>query len=378
MMSSQLPTGSVACDASTFFSSLVRQREPVAVVTAAHCRCGPANHAIDGPVLTVLLYVPGSRYDTVRATINSLRAQTARACLEVLLLAPDAGVVQLDDEVVREFCRVRVIHVGEVGSRAQAMAEGVRQASAALVAFAGNHSYPELDWARRLIDAHAGSWAAVAPSELNANPATTISWAHFLIGHGRWIFPVDGGETDAVPMTNGAFKRALLLECGEQLEQALERDGGLAQHLRRRGHRLLLESDARVHHFNISRLSSFVRFRVWVGRAYAASRARRERWNAARRLVYAIGWPLIPVIQLRPMIRSTRRCLTEYGLLPRVVPALLLGLTAHAVGEAIGYLFGMGPARREILGFESNLGAHMSADDRAIRDAWLEPGGQSA
>ena len=338
----------------------------------------PTNPAVDGPALTVLLYVPGSRYDTVRGTINSLRVQTARAGLEVLLLAPDASVVPLDDVAVREFCRVRVIHVGELGSRAQAMAEGVRQASAALVAFAGNHSYPEPDWATRLIDAHAGSWAAVAPSELNANPATTISWAHFLIGHGRWIFPVDGGETDAVPMTNGAFKRTLLLEYGEHLEQALERDGTLAQDLRRRGHRLLLESDARVHHFNISRLLSFVRFRVWVGRAYAASRARRERWNAARRLVYAIGWPLIPVVQLKALARSTRRCLTVYGLMPRVIPALLLGLTAHAVGEAIGYLFGMGSARREILRFESNLGAHMSADDQARRDAWLRLGGQSA
>ena len=317
--------------------------------------------------LAVLLYTPGSRYDAIRLTIASLRAQTARERLEIVLLAPNSERLLVDEEAMRDFSRFHVVSVGEIQSRAQAMAEGVRKASAPLVAFGGNHSCPAPDWAARLIEAHQGPWAAVAPSERNANPATAISWAHFLIGHGHWIDPVDAGVTHFVPMTSAAFKRSVLLEYGPQLARMLERDGGLSEDLRAKRHRLYLEPAARIFHFNISRLSSFVRFRVHVGRAFAASRARKERWGAIRRLAYAIGWPLIPFVQLRTTLGWARRCNRSYGLFPRVLPALTLGLMLHALGEAIGYTLGMGDARQKILSFESDLNAHMTKRDRELR-----------
>lgn len=330
------------------------------------------------PAMSVLLYVPGSRYDNVRVMMECLQAQTASERLEVVLLAADTDRLKVDETATKAFCRVRVVAVGEIESRAQAMAEGVRQASAPLVALGGNHSYPAADWAARLIEAHEGPWAAVAPSELNANPATMISWAHFLIGHGRWIFPVDGGATDFVPMTNSAFKQSLLLDYGTELDKALERDGALALHLRARGQRLLVQPEARIYHFNISRRSSFVRFRFHVGRAYGASRARRERWRVTRRLAYAVGWPCIFLIQLKATLGWLRRCGRTHRLIPRVLPALTLGLIAHAVGEAIGYALGMGNARQEILRFESDMAAHMTDHDRAMRAAGLVFGGRSA
>lgn len=333
----------------------------------------------DRPAMSVLLYVPGCRYGHIRVMMECLQAQTARDRLEIVLLASLTGQgLDVDERATKAFFGVRVVAVGEIESRAQAMAEGVRQASAPLVAFGGNHSYPAPDWAARLIEAHEGPWAAVAPSELNANPSTMISWAHFLIGHGRWIAPVDGGATDFVPMTNSAFKQSMLLNYGDELDQALERDGALAQQLRARGQRLFVEPDARIHHFNISLPSSFVRFRFHVGRAYAASRARREGWRAARRAAYAIGWPCIPFIQLRRTLGWMRRCDRTYRLIPRVLPAVMLGLVAHAVGEAIGYALGMGNSRQEILRFESDMAAHMTSEDRSMRAAGLVFGGRSA
>lgn len=66
-------------------------------------------------------------------------------------------------------------------STAEARAAGIRQANAPVVAFVEDHSYPDPDWAERLIEAHRKLWAAVGPVMMvNANPATMISWPIFL------------------------------------------------------------------------------------------------------------------------------------------------------------------------------------------------------
>jgi hypothetical protein len=70
---------------------------------------------------------------------------------------------------------------------------------------------------------------------------------------------------------------------------------------------------------------------------------RAERWSWPRRLVYALGTPLIPallILRLRPVLAAARRA----GLLPRgTLAALLTGGTVSAAGEMASYLFGPNP-----------------------------------
>lgn len=305
------------------------------------------------------------------STIECLRRQTVKDRLEVLLVTSDPDAVALDEATANDFCRVRVIDTGQIDSRAQAIAEGVRQASAPLVGFVGNHSYPNADWAEKLLERHEAGWAGVGPAELNANPDSMVGWAHFFMGHGRWIFPVEAGVIDVLPATSSVYRRELLLEYGSELATMLERDGALHGDLKAKGHELFLEPGAKVLHFNASRVSSFLRFRFWVGRTYGASRASRERWSPLRRALYVLGSPLIPLIHLRLMWPWIRRCDREYRLLPRVLPALKAGLVAHAAGEVAGYVGGIGNTRQHILAFESDLDQHMTARDREIKAATL-------
>ena len=317
------------------------------------------------PALSVLLYVPEG--GEIPRTIEPLRRQTVKEQLEVLLVTSDPNALTFDEALVDDFCRVEVVDAGRIDSRAQAMAEGVRQASAPLVGFVGNHSYPSHDWAERLIAAHELSWAGVGPAELNANPDSTISWAHFFMGHGRWVFPVETGVIDILPATSSVYKRPLLIDYGPELATMLERDGALHRDLRSKGYDLFLEPDAQVLHFNVSLAGSFLRFRFWVGRAYGASRASREKWSPVRRALYIFGSPLIPLIHLRLILSWVRRCDREYQLLPRILPALVVGLIAHAAGEVVGYAAGMGSARQHILSFESDIDRHMTVRDREIK-----------
>ncbi len=300
-------------------------------------------------------------------TIEHLRRQTVKDKLEVLFVTSNPRVLTLDETLADDFCRVQVVDAGRIDSRAQAMAEGVRQASAPLVGFVGNHSYPNHDWAEKLIAAHESAWAGVGPAELNANPDSMISWSHFFMGHGRWIFPVENGVIDILPATSSVYKHPLLIDYGPELATMLERDGALPRDLKSKGYDLFLEPDAKVLHFNVSLADSFLRFRFWVGRAYGASRASREKWSPVRRALYIFGSPLIPLIHLRLILPWIRRCDREYQLLPRILPALVAGLFAHAAGEVVGYAAGMGTARQQILSFESDIDRHMTVHDREIK-----------
>ncbi|MGH7752988.1 MAG: hypothetical protein ACREN5_09240, partial [Gemmatimonadales bacterium] len=98
---------------------------------------------------------------------------------------------------------------------------------------------------------------------------------------------------------------------------------------------------------NMSRVSSFVRVQYFGGRAFGAARAGYWHWPFLRRLAYAAAAPAIVVLRLR-------RTMADMARLPRdprrpsgVLPFLVVGLIAHTLGEAVGYLAGSGDAVRQ-------------------------------
>ena len=89
----------------------------------------------------------------------------------LIIVTPLADNLNLDESELQDFCQFRVAEVGPITSTGKALAEGFRQASAPIVAYAEEHSYPEPGWAEALIRAHLdGSWtedAAGAAEPLN-------------------------------------------------------------------------------------------------------------------------------------------------------------------------------------------------------------------
>jgi len=282
------------------------------------------------------------RYQTIRKTMRHLRAQTARDRLEIVIVVPSAGELSVDGMELEGFSRVRVVEVGRMKSLSRARAFGVRQASAPVVGFVESHSYPDPGWAEALIEAHRRPWAAVGPVVGNANPAGMISWANLLLDYGPWVEPVEEGVTGDLPGHNSSYKRAILLDCGPELESMLEQEILLHNEIQSRGYQLYLEPKAKTYHLNISLLSSWLPERFYTGRHFAGARARL--WSPLRRLLYSGGAPLIPLVRLPRILRDIRRSGRERQLLPKVLPPLIIGLVVSAVGEMIGYAFGAGKA----------------------------------
>lgn len=313
------------------------------------------------PEMSVVVITPDG-YATIRKTIRHLRAQQASGSLEVLIVAPSAEELGLDESEMKSFLRYEVVEVGPVVSTARARAVGALAASARIVAFAEDHAYPAPGWAEALIERHREDWAAVGPVMTNANPRSITSWANLLIEYAQWLDPTEGGERDHLPGHNGSYKRDVLLGYGDRLEAMLDAESVLHWDLRANEHKLYLEPKARTFHQNFSQHTPSLTLRFNGGRLFASSRARY--WPAWRRALFTCASPLIPVVRCCRIMRELFRPGRPRRLLPRLLPALMVGLIFDGAGEMAGYALGPGRAMAKLSDMEFHRERYLAGHDR--------------
>lgn len=314
------------------------------------------------PDLSVVIITP-DQYATIRKTVGHLQAQTVAERLEIVIVAPSTDVLNLNPEALEVFQAVRVAEVGMIQSTAAARAAGVREATAPVVAFAEDHSYPEPDWAEALIEAHRRPEVAVVGPVLgNANPATLTGWANLLIEYSPWLAPAEAGNVEHLPGHNSSYKRSILLEYDADLEAMLKAESILHWDLRKQGYQLYLEPAATTNHLNFSRPLDSIVLRFYGGRLFAAARSRR--WSRLRRLLYAGAAPLIPLVRLRRILAELRKPGRPGHLLPRILPALIVGLIADGTGEMVGYISGAGDTMQTLTPLEFHREQHLSKHER--------------
>jgi hypothetical protein len=318
------------------------------------------------PGLSVILYAADS-LATVATTLSHLRAQTARDRIELALVGPASVCGGFDPGGGADFAAVRIVEVAPGADAPVARAAAVRAAAAPIVALVEDHSFPEPEWAAALLAAHEGPWAAVGPVIGNANPATALSWANLFINYGPWVPPRPAGVARDLPGHNSSYKRARLLAYGAHLERAMERETLLHADLCTRGDQLYLEPRARTNHVNVSRWTSTVVDQYYGGRVFAGTRAAAG-WPVGRRVRHAARTPVRTAGWLAAILRAQTgvdRGAPAWG---RVLPGVVVGLGARAVGELVGYLAGPGRAAEALADFEFHRDRHLSARDRATSD----------
>jgi len=313
------------------------------------------------PAMSVIV-VTRAHFEAVRAVIKHLRAQTVRAQLEIVIVAPSVASVVADLEMLRDFQCFQLVECGNAFSTSVARATGVRRAVAPIVALVEDHSWPQPAWAEKLIAAHRQPCAAVGPALVNGNPETLTSWTNLLIEYGAWIDPAPQGAQPHLPGHNSSYKRERLLAYGDRLEVMFEAESVLHWDLRAQGHELLLEAEAKTVHYNFSLLGPSLRLRFCVGRLFASSRARD--WPVARRLAYALAAPLIPCLRFGRIVKMLQGPGRLRHLLPRLAPLLFLALALDATGEFTGYLTGPGHAGEKLNDIEFDRPRNMTTADR--------------
>lgn len=314
------------------------------------------------PEMSVVIITPDT-YATISKTIRHLRTQNVSGRLELVIVAPKAGGLGLDERALQSFHGYKIVEVGHMSSTARARAAGVRGASARIVALAEDHAFPAPGWAEALIERHQeGCWAAVGPAMHNANPRSTTSWANLLIEYAPWIEGARGGEREHLPGHNSSYRRDLLLAYGDRLEAMLDAESILQWDLRARGQRLYLEPKARTFHQNFSVRAASLPLRFNGGRLFASARARA--WPLWRKVLFTAAAPLIPAVRLSRIVRELAAPGRPRHLLPRVLPALAVGLVCDGAGEMAGYAFGPGGAMAKLSDMEFHRGRYLDRRER--------------
>jgi len=285
-------------------------------------------------------------YDTLRPVIASLRRQINREQLEIVIVAPAETLGHIDCSQLEGFGAVRTTLISAPLLLPRARAAGVRAASAPIVFLAETHCFPEPDMCHRLLagftDAHC---AAVAPAIVNANPKTALSWASYLTDYGSWGPERRSGQIEQPLKYNGAYRRDVLLELGDRLDELLDANNEeLWPILHRKGYHSCFDRNARANHVNATKLRVMVQIRFCAGALIGAQRARR--WTWLRRLMYVAGSPLIPAVLVWRARSNVRFAAAGRRLPLGTTLGISVGAFTKTIGEVLGYL-GLTPRSAE-------------------------------
>ncbi len=278
-------------------------------------------------------------YDTIRLAVMHIAAQTVRESLELVIAAPSRKRLGLVESDLKNLHSYQVVEVGEFLHRGTAAAAAVRAARGPILGMVENHAFPDPQWAEVLIEAYKGPWAGVCPVIEIFNPQTLISRTERLIDYGNWIARTEAAEIDRLPWHNSSYKRDLVMQFDDDLENVLEPEDHLQDRLRVQGHRFYLDPRARTRHISDSKFSAAGSAMFGRGRLFAASRS--KNWSFARKLVYVLASPLFPFIQLYLIRENFARFHNRYPAY-RLLPMALLLTGIIALGECAGYLAGAG------------------------------------
>ena len=307
--------------------------------------------SVQPPELSIIIAALGP-YDTVRKAVKQLKMTGIQEKLEVLFVVRSASYFGLDESELHGFHSFRLIELPDLRTSGQARAVAVMQSAALVVAFVEEHTIPEPDWADALIEAHKRPCAAVGAVLFNANPQSMISWAELFVDFGPYVAPVPGGFVDNLPWHNTSYKKTVLENYGASLADMMEAEILIHWDLIAKKQQLYLEPKARTNHLNHSRLSSYIGSCFYGGWLFGAKRARYWKWSILRRALYAAGALLIPLVRLPRTWKLIRQNGRQPHLLPGVLPAVVIGLLAHAAGEGVGYAFGPGRSAEKRCDYE--------------------------
>ncbi len=314
------------------------------------------------PRISVVAVTPDN-FSSLRRTIAAIAMQTIAREIELFIVAPAAAIIDPTPDEIAAFHSVRLLRRFEHETVNASRSAAVPLTRAKLIAFAEDHAFPEPGWAAALVLAHDDGNAAISGTVGNANPGSLLSWADLFQGFGPWVPPRIAGPATKLPWHHTAYDRELLISLGDELGPMLEAEGVLYARLRDQGRKMWLCSEGQLH-LNMSRASSMLWIQYTGGRGYGANRAKEAGWSLPMRLLRAAAFFIVPWVRIPAVITDVRGCGRTKQLIPGILLWTLMGLHAHAIGEALGYVLGPGGAHDLKSDMETHRERFMSARDR--------------
>jgi hypothetical protein len=305
------------------------------------------------PTSPVLSIVVGIVSDTTEAVP---RADLLIDCLEALtkqvdappyeIIVPHLEHVEGLDAAKTRFPDVRFLPMPDVVARVGGRehhdvlrARGLAAAGGELIGLLEDHARPDPHWAASVVAAHRQGHAAVGGAIENGIDRA-LNWAVYYCDFGRYQNPVPVGDTLSASDANVTYKRSELERVRAVWEQTFN-EIVVNDALRSAGKTIALDPQAIVYQNRRGlSLGAAVRERFSWGRSYAATR--RSMLTVPQRLAYAALSPILPVVLLTRMARTSWRR-GSFATFGRAVPLIGMLLVTWSAGEGVGYLLGVKP-----------------------------------
>ncbi|QQS48576.1 MAG: glycosyltransferase [Acidobacteriota bacterium] len=285
-------------------------------------------------------------------------AESLRCCLEALkgqidkrieVIVPyDRGSIAVDTLTGR-FPWVRFIFDEEMSSIGKLRqhdlydrrrARGLAAARGAIIAMTEDHAVPAEDWVRQILVAHEQPGAVIggAVDNLVDRP---LNRALYYCDFGRYGTPLEAGSVEYASDVNISYKREAIEAVRETWRTAYH-ETSVHRALRARGEEICLEPRMIVRQQRpaIGFSRAFIE-RVEWGTVFAETRV--SGMNAFRRLVYAAGAPLLPLLLTARACGHMRRQRRTPLEMLRIAPLIFVLTIGWAWGEMKGYILDPAP-----------------------------------
>lgn len=273
-------------------------------------------------------------------------------CLDSLVrTAPWVEIVVADwtDEATRARVRdgwptVRLLSSAVPASVPELRAAGIAAAGAPYVALIEDHVVVRDGWAAGLLARHREGHAVVGGPIANAVDRRARDRAAFYCEYSAFLEPVAEGAAHDLPGMNVSYDRTSIAAMQDLLDEG-RWETWLHPRLRERGFAFWLDPTLTIDHAKDFGLREFVSQRFHYARAYAGERCA---VLGPRRLLYALGAPLLPIVLGRRIAANVRRSNEDTRRVATAAPLVALYLCVWAVGEAVGYVAGGGDSLHKV------------------------------
>jgi hypothetical protein len=288
--------------------------------------------------------------DTLRRCLTALTNQESPPALQVIVPF-DASISYVGD-LLKAYPGVEGPTLGvveterplespagqhELFDRRRAL--GLAAATGSIVCILEDRGIPDPDWARSVERLHALPHGVIGGA-VECGIDRLLNWAVYFCDFSRYQLPLAAGPREYVTDVNISYKREAL-ERTRHLWEGRYHETTVNWALRREGEVLFLSPEFVVRqHREDLRLGTVLHERLDWGRLFAYTRARE--CTTARRLVYALLAPVLPVVLLLRHGRAQASKRVRFTTFLKSAPLVFLLLVVWSLGELQGYLTGRG------------------------------------
>ena len=301
----------------------------------------------DAPELSVVVALISGKVDDLRHCLEALHRQGVPVSREILVPFDEAvaNVAELGKDfpnvefIPAESSRTIVQRGGLVREHHDSLRTvGIKRARGRVVALTEDHARVSPDWCAEMVAAiDRYPEAGAVGGAVDCDSDSPVNWAVYFGDFGRYQSPVPEGHSEFVSDANVAYRREALEQVGDGWEEDYH-ETVVHWAMAREGWRLVMTPRVLVwqRRGKLGLGASLVERYVW-GKSFAGGRC--HDIPAARRAVFALGTPVIPLLFCwRGWRTASGR--GRGGRFLSVLPLFFLLQCCWAAGEFAGYVTG--------------------------------------